>query len=113
MNKREKFIQRKKRVTTQVKGSAKRPRLVVFRSNKYIYAQIVNDDTQKTLVAATSKDMTDKSSKTQKAQKVGEEIAKKAKVKKITRVVFDKSGYRYQGRVKALADGARRGGLVF
>ena len=94
--------------------SKSRPRLSVFRSNKQIYAQIIDDVKRKTLVSFSSKDLT----KAEKdslavAKAVGEGLAKKAKVKKIKEVVFDRSGYKYHGRVKALAEGARQGGLKF
>jgi large subunit ribosomal protein L18 len=100
-------------------GTSERPRLVVFRSLNNIYGQIVDDTKQKTLLGAStlSKEIRDDlkktKSKTEKSEKVGELIAKKAKAKKVKKVVFDRNGYEYHGRVKALAEGARKGGLEF
>ena len=93
-----------------------RPRLAVFRSHKSIYAQIIDDAKGKTLVAANEKSIKwpkKKLTKTEKALAVGEALATKALKKKIKEVVFDRRKYRYHGRVKALAEGARKGGLVF
>lgn len=93
------------------------PRLSVFRSTKHIYAQLVNDTEGKTLLAMSDKnlgkDELKKTNKVKIASLVGEELAKKAKFKKITKIVFDRAGYKYHGRVKALANGARKGGLKF
>ncbi|MFO7789493.1 MAG: 50S ribosomal protein L18 [Bacteroidota bacterium] len=103
-------------IRRKISGTAEKPRLCVFRSNKYIYAQIINDDEGVTLAAITSnaKDFADvKGNKSEIAQKIGEELAKKANEKGISDVVFDRSGYRYHGRVKAFAEGARKGGLKF
>ncbi|OGM86745.1 50S ribosomal protein L18 [Candidatus Woesebacteria bacterium RIFOXYC1_FULL_46_16] len=113
--KQEKFKQRKKRVRTKVKGTADRPRLSVFRSNKYLYAQIIDDRQGKTLVAASSREAAAGTLKTnmEKADKVGEALAKKALKAKIKKVTFDRSGYQYHGIIKALAEGARKGGLEF
>ncbi len=108
-----KFLQRKKRVRAKVEGVNARPRLSVFRSNKYIYAQLIDDEMGKTLVSASSSQIKEKSAKNNVSEKVGELLAKRAKTKKIKKVVFDRSGYKYHGRVKALADGARKGGLEF
>jgi large subunit ribosomal protein L18 len=109
------FIKRRRRVRGKISGTKKRPRLSVFKSNKAIYAQIINDEKQETLVSASSLEMKKKKdeTKTDLAFRVGEEIAKLSKKKKIKDVVFDRSGYKYHGRVKALADGARKGGLNF
>ncbi len=109
---------RKARVRKRVKGTPVRPRLNVFRSNKHIYAQIVDDSTSTTLAAAStkSKDLAKAlkdSKKIESAKKVGELIAKVAQGKGITKVVFNRSGYLYHGRIKALADGARAAGLDF
>lgn len=106
----------KKRKKTKIKGTDQRPRLSVFRSNKRIYAQIINDEAAKTLVSVSEKEIEKKESKatkTAKAKLVGETLAKKALKKKIKKVVFDRGLYRYHGRVKALAEGARKGGLEF
>jgi len=95
----------------------KRLRLAVFRSNKYIYAQIIDDERGHTLVSASDKNLKlkkeEKLTKTQRAEKVGEILAEKAKRKNILEVWFDRRGYKYHGRVKALAEGARKGGLKF
>ncbi len=90
------------------------PRLSVYRSSKHIYAQIINDETGKTLLASSDKEVkAGKATKTETAMKVGGAIAKKAIAKKINKVVFDRGRSRYHGRVKALAEGARSGGLKF
>ena len=102
---------RKKRIRKKMSGTPERPRLVVFRSVKHIYAQIVDDNAQRTLATVTDNDLT--GTKTSKSTAVGKLIAEKAKAAGITRVVFDRGGYRYHGRVKAVADGAREGGLEF
>ena len=99
------------RVRAKVAGSEERPRLVVFRSDKHIYAQLVNDVTQRTIVTVTDQGLTGK--KTEKSVEVGKRIAEKAKAAGIVKVVFDRAGYQYHGRVKAVADGAREGGLEF
>lgn len=97
----------------KLRNIAQRPRLSVFRSNKFIYAQIINDIDGKTLVGISEKELTEKGVKTDKAKKLGMLLAKKALKKKIKTVVFDRGSYAYHGRVKALAEGAREGGLVF
>jgi large subunit ribosomal protein L18 len=99
------------RVRAKVKGTEERPRLVVFRSDKHIYAQLVNDVVQRTIVTVTDSGLTGK--KTEKSVEVGKRIAEKAKAAGISKVVFDRAGYQYHGRVKAVADGAREGGLEF
>ncbi len=104
---------RHKRVRAKVLGTAKRPRLAVFRANQHIYAQIIDDDAQKTLAAASSLEIKAKAAKSAIAAKVGELVAKKAAEKKISSVVFDRGGYKYHGRVKALAEAARAAGLKF
>lgn len=101
------------RVRGKVHGTAERPRLTVFRSNKQIYAQVINDLTGNTLAAASSLKLTDKAPKKEIAAKVGEMVAKAAQEAGITTVVFDRNGYLYHGRVKELADAARKGGLNF
>ncbi len=113
--KQEKFRQRKKRVRTKVGGTPDRPRISVFRSNRYLYAQIIDDSQGKTLVAASSQEKEASMLKTnmEKADKVGESLAKKAARAKIKKVTFDRSGYKYHGIIKALAEGARKGGLEF
>jgi large subunit ribosomal protein L18 len=99
------------RVRAKVKGTLERPRLVVFRSDKHIYAQLVNDTAQRTIVTVSDQGMAGK--KSEKSVEVGKKIAEKAKAAGISKVVFDRAGYQYHGRVKAVADGAREGGLEF
>jgi large subunit ribosomal protein L18 len=100
------------RVRNKVTGTPERPRLVVFRSLKHIYAQLVDDTANRTL--ATVSDLgIEQGKKGERAAEVGKLIAERAKTAGITRVVFDRAGYRYHGRVKAVADGARKGGLEF
>ncbi|MBC86436.1 MAG: 50S ribosomal protein L18 [Bdellovibrionaceae bacterium] len=99
------------RVRRKVTGTTERPRLCVFRSSKYIYAQIIDDSTGKTLASADSK--ADKTNSREAAKKVGETIAKKAQAANVASVVFDRSGYIYHGKIKSLADGAREAGLKF
>lgn len=111
-NKIERRIKIKFRIRKKIKGTAERPRLSVFRSNKQIYAQVINDLTGTTLASASSLGM-EKMPKQQQAQKVGELVAEKAKTVGIESVVFDRNGYLYHGRVKELADAARKGGLNF
>jgi large subunit ribosomal protein L18 len=111
---REARARRKRRIRGRLEGTPQRPRVSVFRSNKAIYAQLVDDATAATLVAARSAEITSSGlKKSEVAKKVGELLAQRAKDKGIERVVFDRSGYLYHGRVKALAEGAREGGLVF
>ena len=100
------------RIRKNVNGTAERPRLSVFRSSKQIYAQVINDITGTTLASASSLGL-DKVPKDEQAQKVGELIAQKAQAAGIEAVVFDRNGYLYHGRVKELADAARKGGLNF
>ena len=99
------------RVRKKVEGSMARPRLVIFRSDKHIYAQLVDDVAGKTLLTVTSQK--GEGTKTERAKEVGKTIAARAKEQGFTAVVFDRAGYRYHGRVKAVADGAREGGLEF
>lgn len=99
-------------IRSKISGTAERPRLAVFRSNKSIYAQLIDDVTGTTLAAATSLNG-DKATKIEQSAQVGKAIAAKALEKGITEVVFDRSGYLYHGRVKQLAEGAREGGLKF
>ena len=104
------------RIRKNISGTATTPRLVVFRSNANIYAQVVDDEAQKTLVAASSIDKEMKlanGSNIEAAKEVGTLVAKRALAKNITEVVFDRGGYLYHGRVKALADAAREAGLKF
>ena len=108
----ERRIKIKYRVRKNVNGNAERPRLSVFRSNKQIYAQVINDVTGTTLASASSLGL-EAMPKIEQAQKVGALLAEKAKAAGITSVVFDRNGYLYHGRVMALADAAREGGLNF
>ena len=100
------------RVRKKVSGTAERPRLVVFRSDKHIYAQLVDDDAGRTIATVTSLKVGN-GKKTERASEVGKQVAVVAKDRGITRVVFDRGGYKYHGRVKAVAEGAREGGLEF
>ena len=106
-------IKIKKGIRGKISGSAQRPRMTVFRSNKQIYVQLVDDLTGTTLAAASSLKFEDKRTKKEVAAKVGEVVAKKAQEAGITEVVFDRNGYLYHGRIKELADAARKGGLKF
>lgn len=108
----ERRIKIKYRIRKRVNGTAERPRLSVFRSNKQIYAQVINDLTGMTLASASSLGL-EKMPKIQQAAKVGEMVAANAQAAGITAVVFDRNGYLYHGRVKELADAARKGGLKF
>ena len=108
----ERRIKIKYRVRNKISGTTERPRMSVFRSNKQIYVQIINDTTGTTLVAASSLGM-ETMPKKEQAAKVGELIAKKALAAGFTTVVFDRNGYLYHGRVKEVADAARNGGLKF
>ncbi len=117
LSKRDRRIRIKRRIRKKVNGTVSSPRLTVFRSNKHIYVQLVDDLAAKTIAAASSsdKDIADQkvTNKTEIAALVGKKIAEKAKENKIASVVFDRSGYLYHGRVKALAEAARKGGLKF
>lgn len=120
----QKRLRRHRRTRAKIKGTAKKPRLSVFRSNKYIYAQVIDDELGVTLAHAgdlnIKKKETPKAEKTEvgegkiaKAYEIGQIIAKRAGEKGIKEVVFDRGGYRYFGRIKAVAEGARKGGLKF
>lgn len=105
---------RQKRIRSKVKLNVERPRLSVFRSNRFIYAQIIDDVKGKTLLGVSEKNLSKLSGKRiEKSKELGIALAKKALAKKINEVVFDKGSYKYHGRVKALAEGAREGGLKF
>lgn len=112
ISKKERRIKIKTRIRGRISGTPERPRLSVFRSNKQIYAQVIDDLAGKTLVSASSKGITE-GTKSEIAEKVGEAVAKKAIEAGITSVVFDRNGFLFHGRVKSLADGARKGGLKF
>ena len=102
---------RRKRIRAKVSGTAERPRLSVYKSNTTIYAQLIDDNTGKTLAAVSTKGL--KGNKTEAAKAAGAALAKAAQTNKIEAVVFDRGGFIYTGRVRALADGAREGGLKF
>ena len=99
------------RLRKKVIGTPERPRLVIYRSLKHIYAQLVDDSAQRTLMTDTDSGLEGK--KVERSAEVGKRIAQKAKDAGVTKVVFDRGGYKYHGRVKAVADGAREGGLEF
>jgi large subunit ribosomal protein L18 len=101
------------KIRAKVKGTLERPRLVVFKSLKFIYAQIINDDKGEVIVQSSNIKAKGKDKKVESAKKIGTDIAKKALEKKVKAIVFDRNGYKYHGRVKALAEGAREGGLQF
>ncbi len=109
----EKVARRAKRIRSSLAKNITIPRLSVFRSNKYIWAQIIDDKHGKTLVAQSTKALKEKGTKVEQAKKLGAAIAKLAVDKKIKNIRFDRGAYRYHGRVKAVADGAREGGLNF
>lgn len=109
-------LKRKIRVRAKVVGVQGKHRLTVNRSNKHIYAQVIDDLSGRTVCTSSDKDLSKSEAKESKIKQsflVGEKIAVSAKKKKISRIVFDKGEYKYHGRVKSLADGARKGGLVF
>ena len=104
---------KKTRIRKTVSGTDERPRLCVYRSGKHMYAQVINDVSGNTLVSASSLKLKSETSGKELATLIGKEVAKLATAKNIKNVVFDRNGYVYHGRVKALADGAREGGLNF
>ena len=112
---RESRLRRHRRVRGKVRGSAERPRLLVFRSNRGVFAQLIDDDTGRTLAAASWLELPKsfKGDKTEQAAEVGKRLAQAAKKAGVESVVFDRGGYLFHGRVKALAEGAREGGLSF
>lgn len=100
------------RVRKKISGTAERPRMVVFRSLKHIYAQLVDDEQGRTIMTVSDLSL-DNGKKSERAAEVGHQLAARAKETGITKVVFDRAGYKYHGRVKAVAEGARKGGLEF
>ncbi len=106
------FARRKLRIRAKINGTAERPRMTIFKSHKYIYAQVIDDTKGHTLVAADTRLMKG-ATPVERAKALGIEIAKKAKSAKIDKVVFDRSGYLYAGKIKTVADAAREGGLEF
>ena len=114
MNKNLQRVQRKTRTRSHIKGTKDMPRLTVFRSNRFLYAQLIDDDKGITLLGISEKHLDKKKeTKVAVAKTLGLTLAKAAKEKKIAKVVFDRGSYRYHGRVKAFAEGAREGGLEF
>jgi large subunit ribosomal protein L18 len=103
---------RRNRIRAKIKGTKEMPRLSIFKSNKYIYAELIDDDSGKTLCASSGQSYA-KDTKSDQAKKIGADIAKKAKEHGIEKAVFDRGGYIYTGRVRAVADAAREGGLKF
>ena len=110
--KKTKRSKRHRRVRAKIFGTAERPRLVVFRSNKHVYGQLVDDEKGRILVSASDTGMKKKKKRIEVSNEVGRLIAQKAKAKNISKVVFDRGGYAYHGNIKALAEGARAGGLL-
>jgi large subunit ribosomal protein L18 len=112
---REARLRRHRRVRGKIRGSAERPRLLVFRSNRGVFAQLIDDDAGRTLAGASWLELPKsfKGDKTEQAAEVGKRLAQAAKKAGVESVVFDRGGYLYHGRVKALAEGAREGGLSF
>lgn len=106
-------INRHTRIRAKIDGTAEKPRLVIYRSLSNHYAQLVDDVKHVTILSCNDLKSKDKGTKTERAKKVGMELAKLAKEKNITMCVFDRNGYKYHGRVKAIAEGAREGGLKF
>lgn len=106
------FARRKARIRAKLSGTTERPRLAIFKSNKYMYAQIIDDDKGHTLAAADTRSLSGKTP-VERAKELGTEIAKKAKAAKVAKVVFDRGGFLYTGKIKMVADAAREGGLEF
>lgn len=116
MNTNKQKIRRKMRTRSKVQGTKEMPRLSVFRSNKYMYAQLIDDGAGKTLLGVSEKQLEKKqikTVKTERAKQLGSLLAQKASALKVKKVVFDRGSYTYKGRVKSIADGAREGGLQF
>lgn len=114
--KRQHRINRHKRVRAKISGSSKRPRVAVFKSNQYIYAQVIDDEAGKTLLGLSNyggkkSKIKTKNKKSEIASKVGEALAEKMKKAGITEAVFDRGGFKFHGRVKAIADGLKKGGI--
>lgn len=112
ITKRDRRNRRKLKIRNRVIGTNERPRLSVYRTNQHIYAQLVDDSNSQTILA-TSDVKLEKGTKSEKAKLVGEKLAKLAQTKKITKVVFDRNGFKFHGRIKELAQGAKDGGLIF
>jgi large subunit ribosomal protein L18 len=115
---RDQRVRRHRRLRKRVSGTTQKPRLCIFRSNLHIYAQVIDDEAGHTIVSASTKDKDARSTitdgqKTEQSKMVGQILAERALQAGITQVVFDRGGYKYHGRIKALADGAREAGLKF
>ena len=112
---RRKRLKRKASIRKKIHGTPERPRMTVYKSNSYTYVQVIDDDAGKTLAAASNleKDQRGTGNKVAALAKLGELIAERLKARKITSVVFDRNGYRYHGKVKAVAEGARKAGITF
>jgi large subunit ribosomal protein L18 len=109
-----KRLKRRRRVRAKITGTAERPRISVFRSNRGVFAQLIDDDSGRTLAAVNwTEDELKSLKRMEQASKAGQLLAERAKVAGIETAVFDRGGYQYHGRVKALAEGAREGGLIF
>ena len=116
MNTNKQKLRRMKRTRSKVQGTKEMPRLSVFRSNKYIYAQLIDDAAGKTILGVSEKQLAaikEKTAKTARAKELGVLLAQKAMAMKVKKVVFDRGSYAYKGRVQSIADGAREGGLQF
>ena len=117
-NRKQARLKRKQRIRKKLSGTSERPRLTVFRSARHIYAQIIDDSRGHTLASASSleksiRELTDKGDKSAVANRIGKLVAERAIEKGVKSVVFDRNGFLYHGRVKAVSDGARKGGLAF
>lgn len=110
--KKEKRIRRHNRIRAKISGTADKPRLAVFRSNNFLYAQLIDDATAKTIVSSDTRKMNGKNARI-KAKELGKDIAEKAKKENIEKVVFDRGGFLFAGSIKDFADGVRDGGLIF
>lgn len=111
--KKQKKLRRHTRIRAKISGTALKPRLVVFRSHRHTYAQLIDDRQGKTLASVSDLEIKNKVKKSEKARLAGELLVEKAKKLKIKKAVFDRAGYKYHGRVKSLAEGARQAGLIF
>lgn len=111
--KQDKLTRRHSKIRSRVSGTAVRPRLSVYKSNRYIAAQLIDDEAGTTLVSGTTKEFIKEKGKVSAAKRLGLELASRAKAKGISAVVFDRGGFRFIGRVAAVAEGAREGGLTF
>ncbi|MBI5527198.1 MAG: 50S ribosomal protein L18 [Deltaproteobacteria bacterium] len=117
ISKKEQRDRKRVRIRTRIRGTASRPRLSVFKSARHIYAQVIDDDAGRTLAAASTRDKDvasgEKAKKAERAKKVGALVARRCLERRIEKVVFDRGGYPYHGRIKALAEAAREAGLKF